>query len=281
MTFFDMDGMRLPEITLIGEDAMTFKHRNIRRVSEDYIYYIVLDGELFVNEDGTEYHLKQGDCFLFEPDKLHYGTVDTLYNLLYIHFRHGDIKKTETEDITDTTLKKDNRIFLPKLVNLPVTTGLINTVSLVRSAIRYGYVTVNGYGILCACAVQEAFVEIARLSAETDENKSFSGLQLANEVITFLNANYNRKLTGAIIEGELSYNFDYINQLFHRYFNCTVFQTLNKIRMEKAKTLIISSEISMSRIAAEVGYNDEAYFSKVFKKSTGLSPSQYRQGFKK
>lgn len=281
MTFFDIDGMRLPEITLIGEDAMTFKHRNIQRVSEDYVYYIVLDGELFVNEDGTEYHLKQGDCFLFEPNKLHYGTVDTLYNLLYIHFRHGDIKKTETEDIADAALKKDNRIFLPKLVNLPVTTGLINTISLIRSAIRYSYVAVDGYGILCACAVQEAFVEISRLSAETDENKSFSGLQLANEVITFLNANYNRKLTGAVIEGELSYNFDYINQLFHRYFNCTVFQTLNKIRMEKAKTLIISSEISMSRIAAEVGYNDEAYFSKVFKKSTGLSPLQYRQSFKK
>lgn len=281
MTFFDIDGMRLPEITLIGEDAMTFKHRNIQRVSEDYVYYIVLDGELFVNEDGTEYHLKQGDCFLFEPNKLHYGTVDTLYNLLYIHFRHGDIKKTETEDIADAALKKDNRIFLPKLVNLPVTTGLINTISLIRSVIRYSYVAVDGYGILCACAVQEAFVEISRLSAETDENKSFSGLQLANEVITFLNANYNRKLTGAVIEGELSYNFDYINQLFHRYFNCTVFQTLNKIRMEKAKTLIISSGISMSRIAAEVGYNDEAYFSKVFKKSTGLSPLQYRQSFKK
>ena len=67
---------------------------------------------------------------------------------------------------------------------------------------------------------------------------------------------------------------------------CTVFktetdQTLNQyltnFRMEKAKQLLADPRNKISEIAARVGYGDQNYFGKTFKKVVGLSPSEYRE----
>jgi len=49
------------------------------------------------------------------------------------------------------------------------------------------------------------------------------------------------------------------------------------LRIESAKSLLISSHLSVSQISEQVGYPDPLYFSRVFKKSTGMSPKEYRE----
>ena len=56
---------------------------------------------------------------------------------------------------------------------------------------------------------------------------------------------------------------------------------LNSIRVEKAKELLSSSELSLSEIAQEIGYTDQSYFGKVFKTQTGYSPHTYRNRAKR
>ncbi|UUZ97725.1 helix-turn-helix transcriptional regulator [Paenibacillus sp. P25] len=51
----------------------------------------------------------------------------------------------------------------------------------------------------------------------------------------------------------------------------------DRVRMEKAKSLLIHTEMPVSEMAATLGYADENYFGKVFKKQTGSSPLQYRK----
>jgi YesN/AraC family two-component response regulator len=50
--------------------------------------------------------------------------------------------------------------------------------------------------------------------------------------------------------------------------------------MERAKYLLTSSSLKNYEIAEALGYNDHEYFSKVFKKSTGFSPTEYRKEMK-
>jgi two-component system response regulator YesN len=52
---------------------------------------------------------------------------------------------------------------------------------------------------------------------------------------------------------------------------------LNKIRVEKAADLLKQDFASISEISGKVGYSDHSYFTKVFKKLTGISPSQYKK----
>lgn len=51
---------------------------------------------------------------------------------------------------------------------------------------------------------------------------------------------------------------------------------LTKVRMNQAKLLLASSGLTSYEIAERVGYQDQRYFSKVFRKTTGLLPKQYR-----
>ena len=54
MVFLSYSAEVLPKITLIGKDTSSLPHKNIRRISDDYIFYLVTSGELFVCEENGE-----------------------------------------------------------------------------------------------------------------------------------------------------------------------------------------------------------------------------------
>ena len=60
----------------------------------------------------------------------------------------------------------------------------------------------------------------------------------------------------------------------------TPVEFLKHIRIQKAEELITKSNESFSQIAYAVGFTDPKYFTKCFKKSTGMTPSEYRQAKK-
>ena len=57
----------------------------------------------------------------------------------------------------------------------------------------------------------------------------------------------------------------------------TLFSYINRIRVEKAKTLILDDSISIADVGGMCGFNDQSYFTKVFKSQTGVSPKKYRE----
>ena len=69
----------------------------------------------------------------------------------------------------------------------------------------------------------------------------------------------------------------YISKVFKEETGVNYIDFLTECRIERAKTLLSDRELSLKEITFEVGYNDPNYFSKVFKKMCGLSPSEYRK----
>lgn len=67
----------------------------------------------------------------------------------------------------------------------------------------------------------------------------------------------------------------YMSKLFKQETGESPINYLIKIRMEKAKELLVKEELSVKEIANSVGYQDAYHFSKLFKKYTGNSPSDY------
>jgi AraC-like DNA-binding protein len=59
----------------------------------------------------------------------------------------------------------------------------------------------------------------------------------------------------------------------------TVLQYVLQLRMDKAKTLLVRSDLTISDIGLEVGYSDSSFFIRVFKKTTGVAPGKYRSNF--
>jgi len=71
----------------------------------------------------------------------------------------------------------------------------------------------------------------------------------------------------------------HISHIFKRSTGITVNTYITRYRIDKAKVLLSTSEIKLAEIADNIGFRDQNYFTKVFKKAAGLTPSQYREQY--
>ena len=79
------------------------------------------------------------------------------------------------------------------------------------------------------------------------------------------------------VAGEVHLSQSHFSTVFAQETGLTFTQYLTALRIGKAKELLEATEMRSSQIAQEVGYNDSHYFSYLFKKTTGLTPSEYRR----
>lgn len=101
--------------------------------------------------------------------------------------------------------------------------------------------------------------------------------QVVDMTKEYLSKNFGRSLGLAEIAASLQISREHLARVFKHETGQTVFQHLQHLRLEHAKTLLLSSERSMADIAAVAGYSSLALFSRGFKRSVGVSPLRYRQ----
>ncbi|MFC5449482.1 response regulator [Paenibacillus aestuarii] len=97
------------------------------------------------------------------------------------------------------------------------------------------------------------------------------------DIAAYLDQHYNEDITLQDIASRFFLSREYISRKFKQEFEVNLSDYLGQIRMEKAKALLCNPHLRISQVAEMVGYNDEKYFSKVFKKQEGMSPNEYRK----
>ena len=98
-------------------------------------------------------------------------------------------------------------------------------------------------------------------------------------ITRYLQEHLTEELSLSVLAQEFHLNPQYISQIFKNEIGVNFLSYLTNIRMEKAKKLLISTSLSIAEVAERSGYGDYRVFTKVFKKSEGLTPSQYRRDF--
>jgi two-component system response regulator YesN len=88
---------------------------------------------------------------------------------------------------------------------------------------------------------------------------------------------YNEDITLQQLALKFFINPSYLSQIFKKETGITLSSFLEDVRLIKAKELLTNLTVDIGDIAARVGYNDSNYFSKVFKKKFGMSPTQYQR----
>ena len=82
-------------------------------------------------------------------------------------------------------------------------------------------------------------------------------------------------LSLSIIADELYVNASHLSRKFKAETSKSIVDYINQKRIEEAKRYLERGNVSITEVALMVGFNDLNYFSRVFKKTTSLSPSQY------
>lgn len=96
-----------------------------------------------------------------------------------------------------------------------------------------------------------------------------------DDVLAFIEANYDQKITLESVAAEFHFNKSYFCQLFKKHTGENFNHYLAMLRIEKAKVLLRQSNQSVYSICRQVGYSNSSYFGKVFKQVVGISPSEY------
>jgi len=97
------------------------------------------------------------------------------------------------------------------------------------------------------------------------------------KAINFIKANYMNKISLEDVAGAVYLSPAYFSRVFKQETGHNFSSYLNKVRIDESKLLLKNAKVNISDISGMVGYEDQSYYSKVFKKVTGMSPLKYRQ----
>lgn len=96
------------------------------------------------------------------------------------------------------------------------------------------------------------------------------------EAQAYVAAHYGQKLTLREVAGAVHLSKNYFSFLFRAQTGLTFTQYVNRLRVEKSKEYLRCTSLPIVEVMLRVGFEDQSYFSKVFKQNTRLSPGQYR-----
>lgn len=110
----------------------------------------------------------------------------------------------------------------------------------------------------------------------TAYKKSSVDIKLIDQVIQYLNENYNDNINLNTVSDYFEKNNSYLSVLFKKATGEKFIDFLTNIRIEKAKKLLLDLDNKVSDIANQVGYTNPKHFNVVFKKVVGMTPRQFR-----
>lgn len=102
------------------------------------------------------------------------------------------------------------------------------------------------------------------------------GNEIIKKAIRYISQNFSRNLTLDEVADHVHLNSAYFSTLFKQSTGSSFKEYLNMVRIEESKRLLSNTDYSIIDISLATGFEDQSYFSKVFKKYTGLTPKQYR-----
>jgi len=137
------------------------------------------------------------------------------------------------------------------------------------------YETINNFVDYESAA--EDVASVLTSITETNHGEALKQPKLISDIKEYLKDNYQRSITNAVLSKEFGFVPSYISRLFKQHNNgISPGEYLSNYRIEKAKKIMKENpDLMVKEIADMVGFHDAYYFSKIFKKKTGMWPTEY------
>lgn len=100
--------------------------------------------------------------------------------------------------------------------------------------------------------------------------------RIIRQVAEYISVHYPEPLTLEEVANQVHLNASYLSTLFKKITDLSFREYLNKVRIEEAQRLLLNTDYSIIEISTACGFNDQSYFSKVFKRYTGITPKRFR-----
>ena len=256
---------------LFSGHSKTHSGHSIGPIIHDYaLIHVIQSGQGTFSLRGTTYELKKGDSFFICPGELVSYQANQADPWAY---RWVALRGTQSEkllaDIGVGPLtpvmhaerwKRVERLFI-RIEQTLSTGGKIADLE-------------------AEALLRMVLVEYGRSSPQAREAslKVRSDLeQQVEEAARYLTLRYATPISIEQLAQHFGYHRTYFSKMFHEIMGETPIQMLIRLRMERARTLLITTKLTVEQIASSVGYSDALYFSKMYKRIYGEAPTSYRK----
>ena len=236
-----------------------FNHRaNVqpRHVSKNAIPYfdltIVLQGVLYYVNDDRITPLNVGDFILIRPGEIR-QRLDSTIPSEYVSFNFlTDMDLSAIPTVSTDALNAKMNVLLSACSGFQHSENALDKISYLLGALLL-------------------------LIRDNVYNSKINPLAL--EIKHYILENYTERITLQEISERFHFSVSYCNSVFKKEMQKPIVDFLIEERMRKAKELMTYTDLALPEIALRVGYEDYNYFSRLFKKSTHFTPTQYRGRF--
>lgn len=122
--------------------------------------------------------------------------------------------------------------------------------------------------------------QYCRCNSETKGGNQDSSYTLGQHIKAYLDSHYLEELSLPQIAAGLRISPYYMSHIFKECTGCSPMQYITQLRIAEAQNLLLSTQMSVTDIAMQCGYNNSNYFQSVFSKLVGMPPGKYRSAWK-
>ena len=215
---------------------------------------LLLDGTLEYRVNGEEVSLRAGDLLLM---------------------RRGDLRErmmsTEKVDYVSFNFQSDRSYDLPRVMKKGVSREIQHLIAACDEVVRMPKeANERRLSYLLQCMLQLL-----------EEKAAVSYSPLTEGILRYLHAHRAEKVTLAQVGREMHFSPVYCDTVFKREVGKSIVTYLLDERVEEAKSLLLEDTYSVREIAQMVGFEDHNYFSRLFKRKVGYTPTRYRNSILK
>lgn len=229
-----------------------------------YHYLQTETGKGKIEIQGKVYYLESGEGVLLAPFVSHSYVRETEeWTTLFV-----TITGT-AESVIASMLGKRQIIFVDKDQGVKLERSICEMIK------EYGKTPVDGKKMSIACY---SFLMNFADGMYVDERMNHSLYrQYVEPVIKEIETNYSDRLTVSLLSNKVYVTQQYLSRLFKRFLGCSVYEYIISFRISKARELLLQrNEIEIQSIAHQVGFEDASHFIFMFKKLSGMTPSEFR-----
>ncbi len=281
------------------------------RIIEDYEIIINLKNPIFIQQEEVQYTLNSGDSLLLLPGLTHKGFdySDKGASFYWFHFTAGrqvipckqeaSIRQDYNLENTDCTWEViqsgeaenvisliNNNNFLDDFSSYCLLPTLMRSVNLDRVSILFHqllhlqsshyYTEQATRYLLTSLLIELAQQNILQFKSKHDSEHSLDKLP---KILEWIRIHSMKRISLSDVAHEFNYSKEYLARYFKKHMGMSMQQYIYNLKLSKAKELLCESDKTIGEIAETLGFLDEKYFMKLFKKMEDTTPKQYRNAY--
>lgn len=237
----------------------------------------VYEGPLYLTIENQSYIGQEGDVFIVNPKEIHEMHVQDS-NVRYgtLLFPPNSLLFQEGDDITRKYLQPlcmGDVLFSHTIENREVAGEIFSVITKIH---RMNRQKVPAYRLGTKALLLHIVFLLFNNHLEINSPNSQKNSSLNREIISFIGEHYTTDLTLKEIADTFHMSYKYFSRYFKNNFQTTLSDYIMKLRMERAELLLSTTDLSVTEISLQTGFNNISFFIRSFKKAYGQTPLRYR-----